>query len=307
MDLKLENRTECPLCLSGNINLFKKGTFNPQTVKPENFKITDSAYGSLWTFYNCKNCGFVFSNPYIPKEHIADFYSRLEDGEYSAEAEGRTKNFKTIFKRVKRLREKTADRGKTLLDIGAASGIFLNLAREEGYTIEGIEPSEYLVNEAEKNYGIRLFKGTAESYPAGKRFSVITLLDIVEHLVEPGALMAKVNELLEDDGLLVLVTPDIGSLACKLAGKRWWHYRIAHINFFNRKSLRYLLRAHGFEMVMKKKYVWNFSLFYLLTRVFPFLKDKKALQKILKRVHLKLPLFDSWEIYARKRKTNDRK
>ena len=307
MDFKLENRIECPLCLSADFKLFKKGTFNPQSVKTENFKITDSAYGSLWTFYRCKNCGFVFSNPYVPKEHIEDFYSRLEDGEYSAEAEGRTKNFKTIFKRVKRLQTKTTNRGNTLLDIGAASGIFLNLAREEGYTIEGIEPSEFLVNEAEKNYGITLFKGTVENYPVGKRFSVITLLDIVEHLVEPGTFMAKVNELMEDDGLLVLVTPDINSLACKLTGKRWWHYRIAHINFFNLKSLVHLLHANGFEMVLKKKYVWNFSLFYLLTRVFPFLKEKKALQKILKRVHLKLPLFDSWEIYARKRTTNDRK
>lgn len=307
MELKLENRTECPLCLSENIKPFKKGTFNPHTIKTEDFKITDSAYGSLWTFDTCKSCGFVFSNPYLPKENIVDFYSQLEDGEYSSEAEGRTKNFKTVFKRLERLREKEANRGKTLLDIGAASGIFLNLSKEEGYTIEGIEPSEYLVNEAKKNYGINLFKGTVEDYPAGKRFSVITLLDIVEHLVEPGAFMTKVNELMEEDGLLVLVTPDIDSLACKLAGKRWWHYRIAHINFFNLKSLGYLLQTHGFEMVMKKKYVWNFTLFYLLTRIFPFLKDKKALQKILKRVHLKLPLFDSWEIYARKRTTNDRK
>ena len=97
MHFKLENRTFCPLCRSEDITLFKKGTFDPETIKTENFKITDSAYGSLWTFFSCKNCNFVFSNPYVPEEHITDFYSQLEDHEYSAEAEGRTKNFKTIF------------------------------------------------------------------------------------------------------------------------------------------------------------------------------------------------------------------
>lgn len=307
MHFKLENRTYCPLCRSENIKLFKKGTFAPETIKTENFKITDSAYGSLWTFFSCKSCGFVFSNPYVPEAHIVDFYSQLEDHEYSSEAEGRTKNFKTIFKRMNRLQKKIAHPDKILLDIGAASGIFLNLAKQEGYGIEGIEPSDFLVKEAKELYGIQLFNGTVEDYKTGKKFPVVTLLDILEHLVEPDNFMSKVDELVDENGLLVIVTPDINSLACKVTGKRWWHYRIAHINFFNRKALAYLLRKHNYDIILKKKYVWNFTLFYLATRVFPFLKEKKALQKILKRVHLKLPLFDSWEIYARKRTTKDSK
>ncbi|UCH96448.1 MAG: class I SAM-dependent methyltransferase [Candidatus Aminicenantes bacterium] len=297
MPLKLEERTSCPLCQSKQIQLFKKGTIDPQQVKTENFKITDSAYGSLWTLFSCKNCSFVFSNPYIPEKNITAFYSQLEDREYSTEAEGRSKNFKTILKRLKGITPPTL----RLLDIGAASGIFLELARQQGYQIQGIEPSEFLVKEAEKHYNIQLFKGTVEEYKTNKTFSIITLLDIIEHLVEPDTFMTTVDSLIEKSGILVVVTPDINSLAARIMGKRWWHYRIAHINFFNLQSLQYLLEKHGYEIILKKKYVWNFSLFYLVTRIFPFLKHKKTLQKILKRLHLKLPLFDSWEIYARKR------
>ena len=298
MDLK--QRKTCPLCQSTNIKLFKKGTFDPATLQSDDFKITDSHYGSLWTFFSCSHCGFVFSNPYIPGEHITGFYTRLEDREYSEEAEGRAKNFKTLLKRLKRLKP-----GKTLLDIGAASGIFLDLALQEGYEIEGIEPSAYLVKEAGKRYGIHLFKGTMENYiqgKPGKTFSVITLLDIIEHLVEPDDFMTQLDRLIEDHGLLVIVTPDIDSLAARITGRRWWHFRIAHINFFNWGSLGYLLQKHDYEIILKKRYVWNFSLFYLVTRIFPSLKHKKPLQKVLKRLHLKLPLLDSWEIYARKRK-----
>ncbi len=298
--MELKYRNTCPLCHADNITLFKKGTFDPDILQPDHFKITDSHYGTMWTFFCCRCCGFVFSNPYVPTEHILEFYSQLEDREYSEEAEGRSRNFNTILKRLKRFNP-----GNTLLDIGAASGIFLNLALREGYHIEGIEPSDFLVKEAEKQYGIHLFKGTPGEYrrrEPGKTFSIITLLDIVEHLVEPDDFMVQLDGLLEDNGILVMVTPDVGSLAARLLGRRWWHYRIAHINFFNRSALRYLLQKHGYEILLKKKYVWNFSLFYLVTRIFPSLKQKKALQKVLKRLHLKLPLFDSWEIYARKRK-----
>ena len=77
MDLK--HRKACPLCQSENIKIFKKGTFDPESVQTDNFKITDSQYGSLWTFFSCKNCGFVFSNPYIPKENMVDIPEFLED------------------------------------------------------------------------------------------------------------------------------------------------------------------------------------------------------------------------------------
>ncbi|MCP4217980.1 MAG: class I SAM-dependent methyltransferase, partial [bacterium] len=200
-------------------------------------------------------------------------------------------------------RSSSGTTGKRLLDVGAAGGIFLDLARSEGYEIEGIEPSQFLADDAEKRYDIKLFRGTVEQYQAKKKFSVITLLDIIEHLVEPDDFMNHVDRLIEDNGILVLVTPDVSSLAAKLTGKKWWHYRIAHINFFNIRSIRHLLEKHGYKILMKKKYVWNFSLYYLLSRVFPFLKEKKSLQKGLKRLHLKLPLFDSWEIYAKKEKS----
>lgn len=297
--MQLKERTSCPLCRWEEFRLFKKGTINPQEITTEDFKITDSAYGSLWTLSKCEQCKFVFSNPYVPKENIVDFYSNLEDHEYSSEADGRTKNFKTICKRLKRLKA-----GKTLLDVGAASGIFLHLAQEEGYEVEGIEPSAFLVNEAMKRYNLQLFKGTIEQFHPGETFSVVTLLDIIEHLVDPVGFMKAVDKVMDDDGLLVIVTPDIDSIAAKVMGKRWWHYRIAHINFFNLSSIRYLLESYNYEIIMKKKYVWNFSMYYLLSRLFPSLKNpnkqENSLQKFLKKVHLILPLFDSWEIYARK-------
>jgi 2-polyprenyl-3-methyl-5-hydroxy-6-metoxy-1,4-benzoquinol methylase len=295
--MKLAPVDRCPLCQSPQISLFIKGTVAPEKISAADFKITDSHYGSRWTFFSCRVCGFVFANPAPAQGAIAQFYAALADEEYSQEDEGRGRNFSTILRRL----NPYAPPGSLLLDVGAASGIFLNLARNAGYRVAGIEPSAALVADAERLYGLKLFCGTVEQFTASEKFGVITLLDVLEHVTDPGAFLTVLNGFLAPGGMLVIVTPDIASLAARIMGGRWWHYRIAHLNFFNRHSLGWLLEKNGFEIMLRKRFAWNFTAYYLLTRLLPFLKGK-ALQKPLKKLHLKLQLSDSWEIYARKKK-----
>ncbi len=286
----------CPLCNSDDLKIFKEGTINTETISAEDFKITDSTYGSIWDFSKCSSCSFVFSNPRIDEESLIEFYSKIEDKEYTDEWEGREKNFKTIIKRLKKMNVQ----GSSLLDIGAASGIFVKLAREEGYNAVGIEPSAQLVNEAKEKFGVDIIKGTVEDFDAREQFDIVSLLDLIEHVNDPESFLKKVSPQIRKGGVLVIVTPDINSFAAKLFGNRWWHYRTAHVHFFNLKSLTYLLEKLGFVIEKKHRFAWNFTFFYLITRIFPSLKRKRALQKTLKRLNLKLQLFDSWEIYARK-------
>lgn len=294
--MKLTSRNRCPVCGSRHFRHFRQGSFDPSRIRPDDFKITDSRYGSRWNFSRCLDCGFVFSNPAVDEKEIRNFYQQLEDSEYQEESEGRSKNFRKILLRLERMPRA----GNRLLDIGAASGIFLKMAREQGYEIRGIEPSRYLVEEARNRYGISLHAGTIEDFRPHEKFHLVTLLDILEHLAEPDRFLKQVASLMEKNGILVIVTPDIGSLAANIFRKRWWHFRIAHLNFFNQKSLRVLLAGNGFEVLKRRRYAWHFSLYYLLSRIFPGLKRRTSLQNIMKKVHLKLQLFDSWEIYARK-------
>ena len=150
-----------------------------------------------------------------------------------------------------------AEQENALTEAARQSTAALNLAQKQGYRITGIEPSRFLVNQAREQYGIELFQGIVETFPNLEKFSVITLVDILEHLAEPDPFMTRLEGLIQKNGILVIVTPDINSLAVKLMGKRWWHFRIAHLNFFNRKSLKVLLANHGFDII---KFHFNITL-----------------------------------------------
>lgn len=286
----------CPICGSDKRKTIREATFDPGNINSSDFRITDNRYGHCWTFKRCSECAMVYADPSPQPDDLIRFYSQLDDQEYGEEADGRAKNFKTILKRLK----KTPTPGLRLLDIGSANGLFVHLAREQGYLAEGIEPSLSLVKEAQNRYGIELYSGTLETFSAKNLFDTVTLLDLIEHISDPGTFLSKVNRLMNQDGILVIVTPDIESLAARLLKRRWWHHRIAHINFFPLSTLELLLRNCGFQLLKKRRYAWHFSALYLTSRLIPLHFMPSGLQNLLKKINLKVQLFDSWEIYAQK-------
>ncbi|HDP95971.1 MAG TPA: class I SAM-dependent methyltransferase [Candidatus Aminicenantes bacterium] len=290
------SRTCCPLCASSRILPFRRGTLAPELLSPQDFRITDNRYGSLWSFHKCKDCRFVFANPAPTDQSLTALYAALQDDDYGAEAENRGRNFNVI---LNRLRKFVPEPGK-LLDVGAASGIFMHLAQERGFQVQGVEPSTQLVREARTRYGLEIKPGTADNLSPESTFQVITCLDLIEHLADPLPQLKRITTHLEPGGILVLVTPDILSLAARVSGRRWWHFRTAHVNFFSQPSLERLMTLLGMEIVSRHRYAWHFSLFYLATRLWPSLGKRPTLQRFMKRINCKIQLLDSWEIYARK-------
>ncbi len=284
------------MCGSKKVFFWKKG--NIKSVKVESFKITDYQYGKHWDLSRCKDCDFIFSQPYPPVE-ISEIYEKVVDPEYVEEEEGRSGNFRNILKTLKKI---VKPEGR-FLDVGCATGILMNLAKKEGWDVYGVELSEWAVEEAKKRYGLEIKKGDFSEidFPEN-HFRVVTLIDIIEHVPNPKEVIEKTLKILEKGGVSVIVTPDIQSFTAKIMGEKWWHFRPAHIGFFSKKNLFYLLRSKGFEILKLKRYKWKFSLYYIASRI-KFLKviaNCRFIKSFLKRIPIILPLMDSLEIYVRK-------
>ncbi len=306
MVIKSENDfrylTECPACLSQSIIFYRKATFDFYRLKENQIKITDSEYGKIWNLSKCQNCGHIFANPCPSNKLINSLYSQVVDPLYEEEAEGRSKNFISILNFL----GKVHPTERFLFDVGSATGILLNNARQRGWQVEGIEPSSWAVKVANKKYNLSLIKGSFEDASLKKNFySVVTMIDYIEHIPFPFKSLRKAYDILRPGGTLCLVTPNINSFAAKITGSKWWHFRPGHLAYFNRKSITAILQRAGFTILLNKNYSWTFSVFYILSRkkYFKIFLKHSFLTSIWRRIPIKLTLGDSMEIYARKGKS----
>jgi len=288
----------CPACSGGSLRPYKKGTVEGLLTE-EQVKITDSEYGKTWDLTLCKECGHIFANPCPSPDYIRLLYSKVQDPEYEAESRGRAKNFLPILKVLETL---IPPRG-LLLDVGAATGILLDLARRRGWQPDGVEPSSWAVRVAAEKYGLKIREGTFETVELEENaYAAVTMIDFIEHTAWPFEVVSRANRVLRPSGILVLVTPDIHSPAARIAGRRWWHFRPAHLAFFSRASLTSLLERAGFSIVKERRYAWTFSLHYLLSRqqcMQRFVRPR-PLASFFRKIPIKLAFGDSFEIYARK-------
>jgi 2-polyprenyl-3-methyl-5-hydroxy-6-metoxy-1,4-benzoquinol methylase len=286
----------CPACGSGRIRPHRQGTYSGRLTR-DDIKITDSRYGQTWDMSLCLECGHLFADPRPTPEFIFSLYGEVEDPLYEDEAEGRSRNFLGILKRLESL---VPGKGP-IFDVGAATGILLDLARSRGWQPDGIEPSAWGVGVAAAKYGLSLRQGPFESASLpGDFYAAVTMVDIIEHTPIPFEAAKKANRILRPGGVLALVTPDIHSGSARIAGRRWWHLRPAHLAFFSRASLAALLGRAGFTIVRERRYAWTFSLHYLLSRTRAsglFLRNRQV-ASLSKKIRLKLALGDSFEVYA---------
>ncbi len=140
----------------------------------------------------------------------------------------------------------------TLLDIGCAFGFSVETALAQGWDAYGIEPSSHAAQGARQNVGDRVTEGTLDSLPLeNKRFDLIFLWDVIEHMPDPVRTLQQTAALLAPDGVLSLITPDCGSRLARWMGKRWMEYSkpTEHIYFFNRQTLNLAARRAGLESI----------------------------------------------------------
>ena len=156
-----------------------------------------------------------------------------------------------LFKTVSSLLQTESGRGR-LLDIGCSSGALLESARRQGFDVEGVEPAAQAAEYA-RSTGLTVFQGYLQDacYTAAS-FDVVTLMEVIEHLADPSALLKEVWRVLKPNGVFVVGTGNGASWTVQLVGASWGYLHVAqhggHISFFNPDSLGNLARQCGFRV-----------------------------------------------------------
>lgn len=291
-----DNHITCWICDSANVLLERRGNISTP-LQPELFQITAADYGITGDIYRCGNCDFLFC-PTVG--HVLDQYEKMADTTYEDTRSQRALQAKEILKVIRAYKPT----GK-LLDIGAGSGILVEQALKVSYSASGVEPSIALSRTAQELH-LPVVTGTLPQPEFFGRCDIVTLIDVIEHVDAPLALLRDAAACMNNDAICVIVTPDVSSLAARLMGNKWWHYRLAHISYFNQKTLQRLLGRAGLDIVSISRPGWYFPASYLAERCMQYLPAmlRVKIPAVFERITVPLNLFDSLLVVVKKRQVN---
>lgn len=221
--------------------------------------------------FSCKNCQVLFMEPQLNDAEITELYSELyyKSWGISGDSENEVSKQMKIDTFLLRLQQikKYVPAGK-VLDVGCATGFFLEAARGLGYAPYGIELSEYSSNIARRKFGNDVvFNGKLEDskFTPGF-FDVITMFDLIEHVRTPSDVLADASRLLKPNGIIMITTPDNKSLSNKLMGRRWTHYKKEHFYYFDHASLDYIAKKNNLEIILSDNSKKALNIGYLHTQ-----------------------------------------
>lgn len=235
----------CPLC--GATAARERYRFDPARWIPS-------------TVDECARCGLLFKRLLPSARPLASYYDeRYAASDYwshEAEADHDIDRFLRVILRVA-----GEPAGRTLLDVGCGQGQLLRQAAARGFAVTGVEMNPWLASRARAT-GAEVVEGDfLGSALDGRRFDVITMLDLIEHLPDPVAALRRCRDLLAPGGHLVVYTPNHSGLIVKvarllyrasggwLAGPVAEIFDCLHVVFFDAATLGRAMHAAGLSVV----------------------------------------------------------
>ncbi|MBC8063737.1 MAG: class I SAM-dependent methyltransferase [Chlorobia bacterium] len=220
----------------------------------------------------CGDCGFIFLGPYLSREELESLYSGTYFAGKSSElSEGSGLDYEIECAQVRLSKfERTLDdlvalhpQAKSVLDVGAATGEFLDLARKKGLATAGIELSQWASDRAAEKYGFKFSNEPFETFSPGEQYDLIHASHVLEHFPHPNRAASKIAELLSPGGLVYVEVPFQFNAAESLAGRAgvWTRpfstFSLHHPSFFTPTTLRKLFDKHGLSAKSIKCFNWD--------------------------------------------------
>ena len=137
-----------------------------------------------------------------------------------------------------------------LLDVGCGPGFLLSVARERGWRVRGVDVNGWAVAHARDELGLDVSQGTiADAGIDDASLDAVTMMDLIEHVADPGAVLAEAARVTRPGGALAILTPDAGAPVSRVLGRHWPEVRRAgeHLVLLSLEGALRLLERCGFE------------------------------------------------------------
>lgn len=225
----------------------------------------------------CRHCGMLFMSPRPDSEarlsllngkapEILQPYSS-GTADYGSVTRSRAELFRTRLHQLQQILPTSSREDPVrMLDIGASSGVFVNLAHQYGWDAHGVEPSSDEIRSALAS-GTTLIRSFAETLPySDDVFNIVHSHHVFEHLADPRKAIGEAYRVLKPGGVVFIEVPnqldnvmfrrDI--LLRRVPQRKRSIRSVHHLWFFSRTTLRKLLELAGFEDIhITDHYSWK--------------------------------------------------
>jgi ubiquinone/menaquinone biosynthesis C-methylase UbiE len=234
---QLNTINACPVCEHAEFESF---------IDLKDWMITKEEF----TIVKCSSCGFHFTNPIPAESIIGNYYKSEEYVSHSSSNKGIinrvysiVRNY-TLKQKVKLLSNYT--KGNSLLDIGAGTGHFLNLAQTQGYEIQGLEPDEDARSFANQQFNLSLEKLDTLTSISSDSKDLITMWHVLEHVYHLKRDLSEIVRVLKTGGYLFIAVPNMDSWDAKFYKSYWAAYDVPrHLYHFQENTIKKLIETFG--------------------------------------------------------------
>ena len=187
----------------------------------------------------------------VPK-NLSKYY---ESEDYISHTDGKKSMFEKVYQLVKNytLKKKIKlinsfnSEEKIILDIGAGTGDFLSVCKNDNWNVLGIEPNEKARKIAESKK-INLQENLSEV--KNKKFDVITMWHVLEHVENLQEYIQQLKELLKENGTLLIAVPNYKSYDANYYKEFWAAYDVPrHLWHFSQASISKLFAVENISVV----------------------------------------------------------
>jgi len=206
----------------------------------------------------------LITSPQPSLENLGKYY---ESEDYISHTDNKRSLFEKLYHFIKSIALKNKlnlinsqqpDKGR-LLDIGAGTGEFLSVAKNDGWQTIGVEPSDRAKAIA-KSKGVSFVEHTSEL--ENNSFDVISMWHVLEHVSDLDAQIKELKRLLKPTGTLIIAVPNFKSFDAKYYGKFWAAYDVPiHFWHFSKTAIKLLFEKE--EIKLEKVLPMKFDSFYV--------------------------------------------
>jgi len=137
-----------------------------------------------------------------------------------------------------------------LLDLGCGSGVLMQAAAEDGWQVSGLDVSQSAAEHV-RSLGFEVYCGVLpEAVYPDQHFDVVAASELLEHVLDPRAIVGEVARILRRGGLFWATTPHGKGLSARLLREGWSAVCPPdHLQLFSRRGMNLLLTEAGFSRV----------------------------------------------------------